>query len=70
MSGPTPYLAGAAGGRVASWILAFNARWQVELTDNSLCHEGTVSLVRARGDDYLSFVWCLGRDPVHPLLKW
>jgi Ser/Thr protein kinase RdoA (MazF antagonist) len=42
----------AAG--AAAWILAFNARWQVGLIDHGLCHEETVSLVRDRGDDYLT----------------
>ena len=44
--------AGAAG-----WILAFNARWQVGLIAHGLCDEATLSLVRDRGDDYLSLLW-------------
>ncbi len=46
----------AAAG-AAAWILAFNARWQVGLLDHGLCDEATVSLVRDRGQDYLSLVW-------------
>jgi hypothetical protein len=45
----------AAG--AAAWILAFNARWQVGLIDHGLCDEATVSLVRERGEDYLSLGW-------------
>jgi Ser/Thr protein kinase RdoA (MazF antagonist) len=44
----------AAG--AAAWILAFNARWQVGLIGHGLCDEATVSLVRTRGEDYLSLV--------------
>ena len=46
----------AAAG-AAAWILAFNARWQVGLIEHGLCDEMTVSLVRSRGEDYLSLVW-------------
>lgn len=45
----------AAG--AAAWILAFNARWQVALIDHGLCDASTVSLVRDRGEDYLSLAW-------------
>lgn len=45
----------AAG--AAAWILAFNARWQVALIDHSAYDEALVSLVRARGEDYLSIGW-------------
>ncbi len=45
----------AAG--AAAWILAFNARWQVGLMDQGLCDEATVSLVRERGEEYLSLGW-------------
>jgi Ser/Thr protein kinase RdoA (MazF antagonist) len=45
----------AAG--AAAWILAFNARWQVGLIGYGLCDEATVTLVRERGDEYLSLVW-------------
>jgi hypothetical protein len=45
----------AAG--AAAWILAFNARWQVGLIHHGLCDEATVSLVRERGEDYLSLGW-------------
>ena len=46
----------AAAG-AAAWILAFNARWQVALIEHGLCDETTVSLVRNRGEDYLSLAW-------------
>lgn len=46
----------AAAG-AAAWILAFNARWQVGLMPHGLCDEATVSLVRDRGEDYLSLTW-------------
>lgn len=46
----------AAAG-AAAWILAFNARWHVGLIEHGLCHEATLSLVRDRGEDYLSLVW-------------
>ena len=45
----------AAG--AAAWILAFNARWQVALIDHGRCDEALVSLVRSRGEDYLSLGW-------------
>jgi hypothetical protein len=44
----------AAG--AAAWILAFNARWQVGLIEHGLCDEALVSLVRNRGEEYLSLV--------------
>jgi Ser/Thr protein kinase RdoA (MazF antagonist) len=43
----------AAAG-AAAWILAFNARWQVALIDHGHYDEALVSLVRRRGEDYLS----------------
>lgn len=46
----------AAAG-AAAWIVAFNARWQVGLIDLGLCDQATVSLVRDRGEDYLSLTW-------------
>lgn len=46
----------AAAG-AAAWILAFNARWQVALIDQGLQDEDLISLVRTRGDDYLSPRW-------------
>jgi len=45
----------AAG--AAAWIVAFNARWQVGLQHLGLCDESTVSLVRDRGEDYLTLAW-------------
>lgn len=45
----------AAG--AAAWILAFNARWQVALIEHGLCEEGTVPLVRDRGEEYLTLTW-------------
>ena len=42
----------AAG--AAAWILAFNARWQVALIDHDYFDEALVSLVRTRGEKYLS----------------
>jgi hypothetical protein len=45
----------AAG--AAAWIMAFNARWQVGLIAHDLCDETTLSLVRDRGEDYLSLRW-------------
>ena len=42
----------AAG--AAAWILAFNARWQVALIDHGPHDEELISLVRTRGEDYLS----------------
>jgi hypothetical protein len=45
----------AAG--AAAWILAFNARWQVALIDHGPYDEALVSLVRSRGEDYLSLGW-------------
>jgi Ser/Thr protein kinase RdoA (MazF antagonist) len=45
----------AAG--AAAWILAFNARWQVALVEHGLADQATVSLVRDRGEDYLSLTW-------------
>jgi hypothetical protein len=44
----------AAG--AAAWIVAFNARWQVALFGQELGDEATVSLVRDRGEDYLTLV--------------
>lgn len=46
----------AAAG-AAAWILAFNARWQVGLIDHGMCDETVLSMVRNRGEDYLSLVW-------------
>jgi hypothetical protein len=46
----------AAAG-AAAWILAFNARWQVGLIDHGLCDEATVTLVRDRGEDFLTLSW-------------
>lgn len=46
----------AAAG-AAAWILAFNARWQVGLIEHGICDEAVLSLVRNRGEDYLSLVW-------------
>ena len=46
----------AAAG-AAAWIMAFNARWQVGLIAHELCDETTLSLVRDRGEDYLSLRW-------------
>jgi hypothetical protein len=45
----------AAG--AAAWILAFNARWQVALSNHGLCDEATVSLVQNRAEDYLTLTW-------------
>ncbi|MEA3056323.1 MAG: hypothetical protein QOD30_1755 [Actinomycetota bacterium] len=45
----------AAG--AAAWILAFNARWQVALIDHGHYDEALVSLVRSRGEDYLTLGW-------------
>lgn len=38
-------------------ILAFNARWQVALVDHGRYDEALDSLVRSRGEDYLSLDW-------------
>jgi hypothetical protein len=38
----------------AAWIVAFNARWNVALTDHGIAHGPTIALARERGDDYLS----------------
>jgi Ser/Thr protein kinase RdoA (MazF antagonist) len=41
----------------AAWIVAFNARWQVELIAHGLCDEATLSLARNHAEDYLSLSW-------------
>jgi hypothetical protein len=46
----------AAAG-AAALILAFNARWQVALTDVGHGDEATVALVRDCRQDYLSLTW-------------
>jgi len=45
----------AAG--AAAWILAFNARWQVALIEHGHCDLALVSLVRSRGEEFLSVDW-------------
>lgn len=46
----------AAG--AATWILAFNARWQVGLIEHGLCDRATVALVQDHQEEYLSLSWC------------
>jgi hypothetical protein len=46
-----------AAAAAAAWILAFNARWQVALIVHRMWDPGTVGLVRAHQEEYLSLSW-------------
>ena len=46
-----------AAAAAASWILAFNARWQVALVVHGMSDAATIALVQAHQEDYLSLAW-------------
>ncbi|WP_090593599.1 aminoglycoside phosphotransferase/kinase family protein [Auraticoccus monumenti] len=47
----------AAAAGAATWILAFNARWQVALIEHGLCDRATVALVQDHQEEFLSLSW-------------
>ncbi len=51
-SGPEQQAATAA----ASWIVAFNARWETAMR-SGLDDGATTALLRERGEDYLTLAW-------------
>jgi Ser/Thr protein kinase RdoA (MazF antagonist) len=46
-----------AAAAAASWILAFNARWQAALIIHGLCDYATIALGQDHQENYLSLAW-------------